>query len=134
MTNLLEIRDLSVALPHRSMISARGISPFLGVSSMLEGLSASGSMPTCASSVRRRGEALASTSFGFSPARRPPVLARASSARRVSRRGLSVRLSAPSSPPRVMVMRPGLRLFSISARTLARGGVEIKCRCQALRV
>ena len=42
-----------------------------GCSSIEDGRSASGSMPTWASKVRRRGEALASTSLGLSPARRP---------------------------------------------------------------
>ena len=54
---------------------------------------ASGSMPTWPSSISRRGEALASTSLGLRPARRPVGLVRASSWRSDSRRGLSVRAS-----------------------------------------
>ena len=61
---------------------------------MEDGRSASGSMPTWPSSVSRRGEALASTSLGLRPALRPVGLERASSWRSVSRRGLSVRVSA----------------------------------------
>jgi hypothetical protein len=51
-------------------------------------------MPTWPSSVSLRGEALASTSLGLRPALRPVGLERASSWRSVSRRGLSVRVSA----------------------------------------
>ena len=51
----------------------------VGLSSIEEGRSASGSMPTWPSSVSRRGEALASTSLGLRPARRPVGLERASS-------------------------------------------------------
>jgi len=62
---------------------------------MVAGRSASGSIPTWESSISRRGLALAKTRVGRRAA--PPffpAFVRASSRRRVSRRGLSVRLSA----------------------------------------
>ena len=102
-------RASSALVRARRVISERGISPFLGVSSIDGGRSASGSMPACASRVRRRGEALASTSLGLRPARRPVGLVRASSWRSVSRRGLSVRLKALNRAAFVEVMRLGLR-------------------------
>src|SRR5262245_48796123 len=43
----------------------RGTSPLVTLSSMVAGRSASGVMPACSSSARRRGEAEASTSFGL---------------------------------------------------------------------
>ncbi len=80
------------------MASERGISASRAVSSMLDGRSASGSIPACASSVNRRGLALASTSLwapGGPPSR---ARSRASSRRSVSRRGLSVRLKEDRKP------------------------------------
>ena len=68
-----------------------------GVSSMGAGRSASGSMPDCASSIRRRGLALASTRRGFSSARRPVGFMRARSERSVSRS--APRPSTERSPP-----------------------------------
>jgi hypothetical protein len=87
-------RALSALERASRVTSERGISPLKGCSSIEEGRKASGSMPTWPSKVRRRGEALASTSLGLSQARRPVGLERASSRLSVSRRGLSVRLSA----------------------------------------
>src|SRR5262245_52869170 len=79
-------------------------------------------MPACASRVSRRGEPLASTSFGLRRARRPAGFVRASSARSVSRRGLSVRLSTGGWGALVRLI--GMAPSSIERATLAMAGAE----------
>ena len=75
----------------------RGISALRGVSSTDEGRTASGVIPTCDSSMRRRGEPLARTSLGARTSVGLAARSRARSWRSVSRRGPSVRSSTLSS-------------------------------------
>src|SRR6185295_17374352 len=113
----------------RRFASARGSSPFIGISSISVGRSASGSMPAWLSRPRRRGEPEARTSLGrpimqsqsVCQSSREPLAESAAFDNLLVAGG--VRGEAFSDPLRELVAHLAVRIEALLARALDRGRI-----------